>query len=508
MIDNILIAFQQTFTLQVFFIIIIGSFIGIIFGVIPGLTYSMALSLMLPFTFGMGPINAITLLVSVFIGGASGGSISAILIGVPGTPSAAATVFDGYPMTKQGKAGLAMGITVLVSTIGGLLSLVAMILMTDFLAKFAIKFGPAEIFALVLFGFSTICGLADNALFRGLAAGIFGLMLMTVGIDDVEGVQRFTFGRIEMLQGINLLVAMIGLFAVPHVIEVFHSRMNNEDKKSFNINVSKLKTNFPDLKFYKKYLGLILRCTGLGTIIGIIPGAGGTIAAFLGYTHAKNSEKDPIEKAKFGKGNIGGVVGPETANNAITGGAMIPLLALGIPGDPATAIMLGALLIHGIVPGPMLFVQNAPVVYSIYIVFFVAYVVVFFMQVQFIKQIVKCLAVKPHNMAIGITIMIVIGAYTVRNSFFDVYVMFIIGFLGYFLNRINVPLAPIVLGMVLGEVIESNYRTSMALSSGSFKIFASSPISLAFIFLIFLTIGLQIKKRSKDIKQQKMSLKN
>jgi putative tricarboxylic transport membrane protein len=248
-----------------------------------------------------------------------------------------------------------------------------------------------------------------------------------------------------------------------------------------------------------------MRCTGLGTIIGIIPGAGGTIAAFLGYTHAKNSEKDPIEKAKFGKGNIGGIVGPETANNAITGGAMIPLLALGIPGDPATAIMLGALLIHGINPGPMLFVQNASIVYSIYIVFFVAYIVVFFMQVQFIKQIVKCLAVKPHNMAIGITIMIVIGAYSVRNSFFDVYVMFIIGFLGYFFNRINIPLAPIILGMVLGEVIESNYRTAMTLSRGSFEIFVNSPLSLAFLFLIILTIGLQIKKRVSDVKLQKVS---
>ena len=503
--ENLLLAFQQTTTIQCLAIIVLGSFIGIIFGVIPGLTYSMALSLMLPFTFGMGPINAIALLVAVFIGGASGGSISAILIGVPGTPSAAATVFDGYPMTKQGKAGLAMGITVIVSTIGGLLSLATMILLTDFLAKFAIKFGPSEIFALVLFGFSTICGLADNALFRGLAAGIFGLMLMTVGIDEIEGVQRFTFGRIEMLQGINLLVAMIGLFAVPHIFEVFIARINKEDKKNFNINTSKLKTNFPDFSFYKKYFGLIMRCTGLGTIIGIIPGAGGTIAAFLGYTHAKNSEKDPIEKAKFGKGNIGGIVGPETANNAITGGAMIPLLALGIPGDPATAIMLGALLIHGINPGPMLFVQNASIVYSIYIVFFVAYIVVFFMQVQFIKQIVKCLAVKPHNMAIGITIMIVIGAYSVRNSFFDVYVMFIIGFLGYFFNRINIPLAPIILGMVLGEVIESNYRTAMALSGGSFKIFVNSPLSLAFLFLIILTIGLQIKKRVSEVKQQKVS---
>jgi putative tricarboxylic transport membrane protein len=309
-----------------------------------------------------------------------------------------------------------------------------------------------------------------------------------------------------MLQGINLLVAMIGLFAVPHIFEVFIARINKEDKKNFNINTSKLKTNFPDFSFYKKYFGLIMRCTGLGTIIGIIPGAGGTIAAFLGYTHAKNSEKDPIEKAKFGKGNIGGIVGPETANNAITGGAMIPLLALGIPGDPATAIMLGALLIHGINPGPMLFVENASIVYSIYIVFFVAYIVVFFMQVQFIKQIVKCLAVKPHNMAIGITIMIVIGAYSVRNSFFDVYVMFIIGFLGYFFNRINIPLAPIILGMVLGEVIESNYRTAMALSVGSFKIFVNSPLSLAFLFLIILTIGLQIKKRVSEVKQQKVSL--
>ena len=261
MIESLTAALQLTTTLEVFIAIIIGSFVGIIFGAIPGLTYSMALALMLPFTFSMEPATGISLLLATYIGGMTGGSISAILIGIPGTPSAAATVADGYAMAKKGEASLALGAAVIVSTIGGLLSLIAMILLVDFISKFAIKFGPAEIFMLVLFGFSTICGLAERSLFRGLVAGILGLMLMTIGLDELEGTSRLTFGNVQMLQGVNLLVAMIGLFAVPHILEVFHQKLNNEDKENFNI--GEVKTTLPGFSFIKKYFNLMLRCTGL-----------------------------------------------------------------------------------------------------------------------------------------------------------------------------------------------------------------------------------------------------
>lgn len=501
MIENLIAAFHMTATLEVFFAVCLGSFAGIIFGAIPGLTYSMALALMLPFTFTMEPATGISLLLATYIGGMTGGSISAILIGIPGTPSAAATVADGYTLAKKGEASIALGAAVIVSTIGGLISLIIMILLVDFISKFAIKFGPAEIFMLVLFGFSTICGLAERSLFRGLVAGVLGLMLMTIGIDELEGVQRFTFGNVQMLQGVNLLVAMIGLFAVPHILEVFLQRINKEDKVNFD--VGEVKTTLPGFQFIKKYFNLVLRCTGLGTSIGAIPGSGGPIAAFLAYSHAKNSEKDPKEKDTFGKGNIAGVVAPEAANNAVTGGAMVPLLSLGIPGDPATAIILGGLLIHGIVPGPMLFIENAPAVYSVYFAIVAAYIVVFIFQVNFIKYIVKILKVQPHHLACAILIMVVVGSYVIRNSFLDIYIMILMGLFGYFLNRIKIPITPVVLGLVLGEAIESNYRTAMSLSSGEISIFFSSIVSVLFFLLIILTIALQVKKRILEIRKQK-----
>jgi len=501
MIESLTAALQLTTTLEVFIAIILGSFVGIVFGAIPGLTYSMALALMLPFTFSMEPATGLSLLLATYIGGMTGGSISAILIGIPGTPSAAATVADGYAMAKKGEASLALGAAVIVSTIGGLLSLIVMILLVDFISKFAINFGPAEIFMLVLFGFSTICGLAERSLFRGLVAGVMGLMLMTIGLDELEGTSRLTFGNVQMLQGVNLLVAMIGLFAVPHILEVFHEKLNNEDKENFNI--GEVKTTLPGFAFIKKYFNLMLRCTGLGTSIGAIPGSGGPIAAFLAYAHAKNSEKDEKEKENFGKGNIAGVVAPETANNAVTGGAMVPLLSLGIPGDPATAIILGGLLIHGIIPGPMLFIENAPAVYSIYIAIVFSYIAVFFMQVNFIKYIVKILKVKPHHLACGILVMVVVGSYVIRNSFLDVNIMIIMGLIGYFFNRIQIPITPIVLGLVLGDTLESNYRTAMSLSSGDITIFFSSVTTILFFSLIVLTIALQVKTRVLDIKKQK-----
>ena len=233
--ENLNIALSLVGSFEVMIAISIGAFAGIVFGAIPGLTYSMALALMLPFTFTMEPVTGISLLLATYIGGMTGGSISAILIGIPGTPSAAATAADGYAMTKRGDASIALGTAVIVSTIGGFISLVIMILLVDFISKFAIKFGPAEIFMLVLFGFSTICGLSERTLFRGLVAGVLGLMLMTIGTDEIEGISRFTFGSTQMLQGVNLLVAMIGLFAVPHILEVFNMRLNKEETENYNI---------------------------------------------------------------------------------------------------------------------------------------------------------------------------------------------------------------------------------------------------------------------------------
>jgi putative tricarboxylic transport membrane protein len=483
--DPFLTALQFAFSPDALLAVFGGTFIGLVFGSIPGLTFTVALALVLPLTFAMQPTPAIALLLGTYIGGMTGGSVSAILLGIPGTPSAAATVLDGYPMTRNGRASLALGTAVLVSAFGGLFSLIIMMISVDFVAAMAIKFGPAEIFALVLFGFSTICGLAEKSLLRGLIAGVLGLMAMTIGLDPLDGAQRFTFGSTTMLQGVNLLVAMIGLFAVPHVIEVFWNYREGESKQ---VRAASVKAEMPSIKELKENFWLMMRCAGLGTGIGAIPGTGGPIAAFLAYDHARRFSKKP---SRFGKGALEGVVAPETANNAVTGGTMIPLLSLGIPGDPATAIVLSGLLIHGLVPGPMLFVEHPVQIYAIYIAIVLAYIAVLVIQFFGIRMFVHVLRIPAHLLAVGIVVMCGIGAFAIRNSVFDVYTMGIVGLLGYIMLRAGIPTTPVILGLVLGPTLEREYRTAMILSEGKFDIFYTSPTALLFFGLAFLIVAMQ-----------------
>lgn len=481
-------ALNQAFSLALSYNAILatlaGTVVGIVFGAIPGLTYSMALALMLPFTFGMEPAAAIALLLGVYIGGMTGGSVSAILIGIPGTPSAAATVFDGYPMALKGQASVALGAAVIASVFGGLVSLAIMVLLLEQVAAFAIKFGPVEIFALVLFGLSTICGLAERSMVRGVVAGLLGLMLMIIGLDEIDGVARLTFGTVALQQGVNLLVAMIGLFAVPQVMTTFIDHGHKEAAKV----PGNVRATMPSLRQLKDRLWLSIRCAILGTGIGAIPGTGGPIAAFLSYDHARRFSKRPED---FGKGELSGVIAPETANNAVTGGAMIPLLSLGIPGDPATAVILGGMMIHGLQPGPMLFRTHLPAIYAIYISIFVAYLITLVVQIWGIRLFVRVLQVPSHLLAVCILVMCVLGSYAIRNSIFDVYTMAIMGLVGYVLLRLHIPVAPVVLGLVLGGTLETQFRTALILGEGSYQGFVDSKVALFFFALIALTLGMQ-----------------
>jgi putative tricarboxylic transport membrane protein len=490
--DALLTAVQVALTPENLLAVSAGTIFGLIFGAIPGLTFSVALAIILPFTFALESTTAISLLISTYIGGMTGGTVSAILIGIPGTPSAAATVADGYALAKKGKASLALGLAVIVSTFGGLVSLVIMVVSVDLVARMAIRFGPAEIFALVLFGFSTICAMAERSLLKGLIAGIIGLMIMTVGYDEIGGAQRLTFGITEMLQGVNLLVAMIGLFAIPHIIIIFTNYMNGGQTTLSRTNVS---VELPRWRDLKEHFWLMVRCAGIGTGIGAIPGTGGPVAAFLAYDHAHRFSKHPEE---FGKGSIEGVIAPETANNAVTGGAMIPLLSLGIPGDPATAIILSGLLIHGLVPGPMLFIQHTDQVYMIYMAFVMAYLAVTLFQLIGIRFFVQVLRIPAHLLAVSIIVMCVIGAFSIRNSAFDIYSLGVIGLFGYLLIRVNIPLTPIILGLVLGPTLEKKFRTAMILSEGDLDIFYTSPVALLFFALTLLIIGRQIRVSIND----------
>jgi putative tricarboxylic transport membrane protein len=490
--DAFLHAVLLVFDPAVLFVIGIGTLVGLIFGAIPGLTFTMALSLVLPMTFGMKSFAAIAMLVATYIGGMTGGSVSAILVGIPGTPSAAATVLDGFPMRKAGKASLALSLAVVASTVGGLVSLLIMVVSVHLVARLAIKFGPAEIFALVVFGMSTICGLAEKSLLRGVIAGVLGLMLMTVGLDEISGDQRMTFGTVTFQQGINLVVAMIGLFAVPHIIQTFASYragvLAQPDPQD-------VRPELPSLSLMRRTFGLMMRCSGIGTVIGAIPGTGGPIAAFIAYDHARRFSKDP---SRFGEGAEEGVIAPESANNAVTGGTFIPLLSLGIPGDPATAVILSGLLIHGLFPGPTLFTEHPTEVYGVYLAIIAAYIIILFVQLFGIRFFVKILLVPPHLLGVAITVMCVIGTYAIRNSVFDVYTMAAVGLMGYLLMRTGISVTPVVLGLVLGETLEKEYRTAIILSEGHYDIFYKSPTAMAFFALALIVIGLHVWGSRRD----------
>lgn len=491
--DAITTGLQMALTWHALLAVVVGSVVGVIFGAIPGLTFSMALALLLPFTFGMAATPAIALLLGIYVGGMTGGSVSAILIGIPGTPSAAATVFDGYPMAMRGQASVALGGAVIASVFGGMFSLLVMVLLLEQVAGLAIKFGPVEIFALVLFGLSTICGLGAQSMARGLVAGVLGLMLVIIGLDPIDGVARLTFGTVELQQGVNLLVGMIGLFAVPQVITTFieYGRVKS---KPLGTDV---RASLPSLQQLKKRFGLMLRCSALGTAIGAIPGTGGPIAAFLAYDHAKRFDVKP---ESFGQGELSGVMAPETANNAVTGGTMIPLLSLGIPGDPATAVILGGLILHGLAPGPALFDTNLPAIYAIYIAIAIAYLVTLVVQIWGIRWFVKVMDVPAHLMAVVIIVMCVLGSYAIRNSMFDVYLMAIMGLIGYVLQRLRIPVAPVVLGLVLGSTLENQFRTALILNEGSYQGFLDSSVALGFFILTVLMIGMQLWSTNKKNK--------
>ena len=462
-----------------------GCVAGLVFSAIPGLTFSVALALMMPFTFGMDPVPAIGLMLGVYSGGMTGGAVSAVLLGIPGTPSAAATVLDGFPMARRGDASLALGASVIASAFGGLFSLVVMMLLLEQVAAVAIRFGPAEIFALVLFGLSTICGLAERSLLRGLVAGVLGLMMMTIGLDALDGVGRLTFGTVQLQQGVNMLVAMIALFAVPQVISTFVD-YGRVERATITENV---RAALP-WRQLRDHWWLMVRSSAIGTVVGAIPGTGGPIASFLAYDHARRFSRRP---ADYGKGELGGVVAPEAANNAVMGGALIPMLSLGIPGDPATAIILGALLVHGLQPGPLLFQTSLDLIYALYLTIVVSWVVILLVQLWGIRLFVRVLRVPPHLLGVCILMLCGIGSYAIRNSIFDVYLMAVVGLFGYALQRMRIPLAPVVLGLVLGPTLEQQYRTALILSEGSHRIFLESGFAMCLFALTLLTIGWQVR---------------
>ncbi|PWC13014.1 tripartite tricarboxylate transporter permease [Brenneria corticis] len=455
-----------------------GVFLGIMVGALPGLTATMGVAILLPFTFGMDPVTGLLMISGVFFGGVYGGSIIAILLRIPGTPAAAATAIDGYELTKRGEGGSALGIAIISSTIGGTISVLVLVFLAPQLAKVALKFSAAENFALAIFGLSIISSIAGKSMIKGIIAGFIGLLIATVGLDPMTGFPRFTGGMPELMN-VPFIPVMIGLFAAS---EAFKSMAETDlVKKSAAV----IGSVIPTRATLKRCLATILRSSGIGVFIGTIPGVGAEIGAFVAYNEAKRFSKTP---ENFGKGEITAVAACEAGANGCTGGAMLPMMTLGIPGDAVTAIMLGAMTLQGLQPGPMLFKEHGDMVFTIFAGMLFCYAVMLILGLGSLKLIVKMLQIPKPILTPLIMALSVIGTYAINNSIFDIGIMLAAGVVGYVMARFEFPPSPVVLALILGPMAESNFRRAMSISNGSMDFLYTHPITAILLSLAAFTL--------------------
>jgi putative tricarboxylic transport membrane protein len=433
----------------------------------------------------MEPVAGLLLLSGVYFGGVYGGSITAILLKTPGTPAAAATALDGYALAQKGMAGKALGAATLSSSIGGTISIIILMFLSPVLATIALEFSAPETFALAVFGLSIIASISGKSLVKGLIAGLVGLLLATVGLDPILGFPRFTGGSEQLLNGVPFIPIMIGLFAAS---EAFKSLSDMNVKEKVKVKIEKI---VPSWGEFRGIIPTILRSTGLGTFIGIIPGAGADIAAFVAYNETKrfNKDKEPTDKSR-----MAGVAACESGANACTGGALVPLLTLGIPGDAVTAVMLGALMVQGLQPGPLLFKNNGDLVYTLFIGMIICYVVMCLLGLFTARYFAKVVQIPKEILTPVILVLCIVGSYAINNSFFDVLIMAVAGVIGFFMQKHDFPASPIVLALILGPMAESQFRRALALSSGSYDIFYTRPIPLILLLLSVITLLTPIVK--------------
>jgi putative tricarboxylic transport membrane protein len=480
--------FASILQFDVLIMVFIGVTGGIMIGSLPGLTATMGVALLIPFTFGM-PINqSISMLLGIFSGAIYGGSISAILIRTPGTPAAAATLLDGHPLALKGEAGRALSMAAFASFVGGFTGALIMTFLSPQISKFALEFGPSEYFGLAIFGLSIIISVSGKSILKGLMAGFIGLFVSSIGLDPMNGLPRFTFGSMDLMEGPNFIPTLIGLFALA---EVFKGVGNIVTQQKVESKINQLLPSRQDIKASWK---AILKSSILGTFIGSIPGAGSDIAAFVGYSEAKRTSKHP---EKFGQGVIEGVAAAESANNACTGGAMIPLLSLGVPGDAVTAVLLGAFIMQGLRPGPLMYRDNMDVVYSVFAAMMVANIAMFIVGTLGSRFFAKVISIDRKILLPIIFVLSIVGAYSMRNSMFDVWIAIFFGILGYFLQHFEFPASPILLALILGPMAESNLRRAVFISHGDFSIFVTRPISAVLLALAVISIISSIIKQKK-----------
>ncbi len=455
-----------------------GALLGMLSGATPGVSGTMMVVLLIPLTYSLEPDTAFLLLISVYCSAVFSGSISAILFRTPGAPEAVATTLDGYEMTKQGKPHEALGISVYASAVGGLLGGAALILVAPQLAKVALAFGSPEYFGMAIMGLSVVTTLGAKNMIKALMSALFGLFLATIGIDGMAGVPRFTFGLPSLMSGIDFIPVLIGLFAISEML-----RQVMEDT-SVKVKLGKIKTALPSLAMQKRLLPTILGGSALGTVIGILPGIGATTAAMVSYSEAVRWSKTP---EKFGTGHPEGIAAPESSNNAAANGAMVPLLALGIPGSATTAVMLGAFVLHGLKPGPLLFSEQPEFISTIFLGTMIANALILIMAPLFIRGFANIIRIPYPVLGPIILVLCIVGSYAIRNNMMDVWLTLGFGVLGYVLEKYRFPLSPIILGIVLGELAEQEFRRSLIMSQGSYAIFIESPIAAVLIAVSILS---------------------
>lgn len=480
-------------------LIVVGVAVGLVFGSIPGLTGNMGVALALPLTYNMDPSQAMALLISILVGGVSGGLVSAIFINIPGTPSSIATAWDGYPMTLRGEGGKAMGTAVLTSFIGGLFSFAVLTFFTPVLADWALKFSSWDYAAIGFFSLTLIAVVVKGTVVKGLIGALIGVLLSMVGPAPVDGVPRFTFGSYELLGGFNILPIVVGIYAVSEAIRAAEGRFI-PGQEMIAQKLDKIRGFGISAREYLLHWKNVLRSALIGTGVGILPGLGGNAASMISYAVAKDSSKHP---ETFGTGELDGLIASETANNASVGGALVPMMALGIPGSATAALLIAALSVHNLTPGPAMYFKNPDLIYSIFAICIIANVVFCVLELLGINLLVKCLSVPKQILIPLIMMMCIVGTYTVNNRLFDVYCILGFGLLGYLMSLCKIPPSATIMGYILGPIVELYFRRSMQDSSGSLLPLVSRPISLIFVILTVLSLAWAVRGNLRDAKAAK-----
>ncbi|MFZ4453862.1 tripartite tricarboxylate transporter permease [Salibacterium aidingense] len=491
MIIEMMEGIQELISWNVLIFLNIGIFLGIIIGAIPGLGVMLAIAVLLPVTFSLDPVPGIVMLLGLYCAGTYGGSISAILLNAPGTPAAAATLLDGYPLFQRGEAKKALMMSLIASVTAGLISAVILIGAAPQLAKVTMMFGAPEYFSLAVFGLSIIASVAGKDILKGLIGGCLGLFIATIGLDPATAVPRFTFGQSQLVGGIALIPALIGLFAFSEVLNKVNKPHVEKNNKDLTVGESTLNRNE-----WKKSSKTIVKSSLIGTIIGIIPGTGGTSGAFISHNEARRSSKHPD---RYGKGEIDGIAAAEAGNNGVTGATLIPLLTLGIPGDGATAVLLGAFMMNGLTPGPALFEDHGSIIYAVMFGLLIVNVFMFLQARVLINQFARVSKLDDSFLAPILILTCTAGVFAESSSIFHVNIALGFGLLAYFLIKFGFSPVPVLLGIVLGPILESNLLRAMTISEGDPSIFITRPISLFFLILTFAAI-IVISRANKKTK--------